>query len=208
VDVEAAGSRERSRAGGLCFSGVILMSASHGYRQTIGELLCAHSSESRVEYADRPSPLDIRQDAALRAVVALRKLGKEADLDAIACFDADPKLVATCYQWAKYDALKRQLGRGAGGRPTATHDGLDTLHDPRQEAILDEIDADAAAEIRRLSEEGIPGLTLDQTHRVLTVMRQVQDLKASERTPLPAALRQTICRLRRETRLPLDTSLL
>jgi hypothetical protein len=150
---------------------------------SIGAFLCHHPTAPPVEDVDRPSPLDVKQEAALRAVIALRKLGRETADDAVAAFDAEPKLVALTYRWAARDALKRQLD-------------------------LEAIETDAVGELRRLAEEGIPGLSRDQTRRVLTAMVHVQDLKEQGIVRLPAAIRQQLCRLRRETHLPLETRLL
>jgi hypothetical protein len=82
------------------------------------------------------------------------------------------------------------------------------LVDPTQGADLEAIETDAVGELRRLAEEGIPGLSRDQTRRVLTAMVHVQDLKEQGIVRLPAAIRQQLCRLRRETHLPLETRLL
>lgn|GEM_PF-2526039 len=177
------------------------------YRRSIGEFLCIHPSEPPIENVDWPSSLDIKQDAALRAVIGLRRLGKRVTMDAVASFDAEPKLVAMTYRWARQDAIRRQLGR-AQTHPVTVREMSETLVDASQEALCEEIESDFAGELRRLSEQGIDGLTRAQTVRVLMTMRQIQALKEAGTSPLPVALRKQVSRLRQETRLPLDVRLL
>lgn len=176
--------------------------------RSVGAFLCIHPRGAPVEDIDRPSPLDVKQQAALRAVIALRKLGKEVSDDAIVAFDAEPKLVALAYRWAARDALKRHLGRGKDPRPALERDRNEVIPDRGQEEALAAVEDDAAAELQRLYDCGIEGLTLDQTRRVLALMRHIQELKDGGATQLPVALRQRLSRLRRETRLPLDITLL
>lgn len=175
------------------------------YRRSIGEFLCVHPPGPPIENVDWPSSLDIRQDAALRALIALRKLGKEVSVDAVASFDAEPKLVAMIYRWARQDALKRQAGRGASDRPTIVRELSEAIPDPRSEIAIDAADEWAASD---LCEQRIPGLTYAQSTRVLVTMREIQESKDAGISPIPAILRSRACRLRRETRLPLDTRLL
>jgi hypothetical protein len=176
--------------------------------RSIGAFLCHHPTAPPFEDVDRPSPLDVKQEAALRAVIALRKLGKEIADDAVAAFDAEPKLVALTYRWATRDAHKRQLGRGREPRPQMAREWDEAIHDPLQEASLEAIEDDFAGEVRRLHDAGIAGLSLEQTRRLLGLMRHIQEAKDHGTIRLPSALRQWLCRLRRETRLPLDITLL
>ena len=165
--------------------------------RSIAAFLCRHPTTPSIEDADRPSSRDVKQDTALRALVGLRKLGKAVTDDAVATFDAEPKLVALFCRWAARDALKQQLGRGKQPRPRMARDWNEAIPDPRQEASLEAIEDDYAGEVRRLHDEGIAGLSLEQTRRVLGLMRQIQAVKDHGTTRLPAALRQRLCRLRR-----------
>jgi hypothetical protein len=180
--------------------------AERSYPQTIGAFLCIHPSAPPVERVEFTSPADIKQEAALRAVVALRKHRKAIAEDAVASFDAEPALVMMVYRWVRQDAIKRQLGRGATAHPTVVREVSDALPDPGQQAVLAEIEA--ADELRCLAARGIPGLSRSQATRVLELMRQVQAIKEADAGPIPAVLRQQVARLRRETHLPLDTRLL
>ena len=141
-------------------------------------------------------------------MIALRKLGKEIADDAVAAFDAEPKLVALAYRWAACDALKQHLGHGQQPRPRMVRDRCELHQDPTQEADLEAVEQNISGELRRLGEEGIPDLSLEQTHRVIEVMRLVQELKERGETRPSPAIRQRLSRLRKETHLPLDTRLL
>lgn len=201
------------------------------FRQSIGEFLCIHPRIDPVELMDRPSPLDVKQEAAIGAVVGLRKLGKDAPCDElVATFDAEPRIAAQAYRWAYHDALRKQLGRGKQPRltvvrssqltggdrydPPGSPDGrtnrdpIDALRDPTQEEALTAVEDDHAGELQRLWDEGIEGLTVDQTRRVVRLMRHVQQMKVQGITRIPDDIRQQLSRLRKETGLPLSTALL
>ena len=181
-------------------------------RRSVGAFLCVHSTTPPVEDIDRPSLLDIKQDAALGAWLSLRRLGKDTGPDPVAAFDAEPRLAWLAYRWAYQEAQRRRRGYGQRPRPVFARLWLDTPRDdpldPAQEATLDALVDDHAAEIMHLWHDGIPGLTRDQTRRVLRLMRLVQVLKAHGVARVPDPIRKRLWKLRRETGLPLDTSLL
>lgn len=179
-----------------------------GYVRSIGDFLCVRGSGPPVENVDRPAPADVKQDAALRAVVGLRRLGKAVTADAAASFDAEPGMVALAYRWARQDAVRRHFGRSAQTCLRPIYERDTDVSDDRQEDAIEAVETDHAAEVRRLLQQGIPGLSLHQTARVFAVMWEVQELKDRGVPSTPDALRKTVSRLRQETRLPLVTSLL
>jgi len=132
------------------------------FGRSIGDFLCTHGSGPPSEDIDRPALADIKQDAALRAVVGLRRLGKPVTADAVASFDAEPRLVALTYRWTRHDALRRHLGRGSQGRPAMVRELVDDLQDLAQAEAIELVESDHAEELRRLSARGIDGLTLDR----------------------------------------------
>lgn len=187
-------------------------------KRTIGEFLCHHSSETPFENVDVPSSRDIRQDAALRAVLGLRKLGKSVSHDAVAAFDAEPKIAAQAYRWARNDALRKHLGRGKQPRPGvqrripgddgATGDIAERIADPAQRTTLEAVEDDYSGKLRRLWDTGIEGLTLSQSRQAIWLMWQIQRIKDRGAGRVPDKLRQQVSRLRRETGLSLNTKLL
>lgn len=90
---------------------------SFPFERSIGAFLCDHPVLPPIEDVSRPDPRDIKQDAAIRTLVGLRKLGKDVGDDPVAAFNADPGIAVRAYQWAHRDALRKQLGRGAQPRP-------------------------------------------------------------------------------------------
>jgi hypothetical protein len=175
--------------------------------EEIGVFLCNYPFFEPLESIDTPNEREIRQEAALRALVALRKLNLLVSNDPIAAFNAEPRIAALCYRWARIDAVRAYLGRGKQQHAIKSRGGTELLADPEQEEMLSAVESDAAMEIRQYEEFGLPGLTLDQTSRVLAAMRQIQTTKV-RRDAIPGALRKQVSRLRAETGLPLDTRLL
>ena len=86
--------------------------------------------------------------------------------------------------------------------------GLALFPDPAQQEELEALAADYAGEVARLRDEGIPGLTLDESCLVISQMQEAQRLKDAGARRLPSHLRQRIRRLRDRTGLPLRTDLL
>jgi hypothetical protein len=161
-----------------------------------------------MENIDWPASLDVKQEAALRAFVGLRRLGKEVAADIVKSFNAEPKLTAVAYRWAYQDACRRHLGRGKQPCPRLRRDWNEPIPDPMQEADLEAVEGNAASEINWLYDHGIEGLSIDQTRRVLRTMQRAQEAKERGAGRISASLRQQICRLRKETELPLNVSLL
>jgi len=200
--------------------------------RSIGQFLCLPPTTPPYEDVDQLPFDDIRQDAALRAWLALVKLGKDIPGDPVAAFDAEPYLAARAYRWAYNDALKHRLGRtprpprrprdpattpsrATLARPLAAillsnlaAHRLATLRDAAQEAALAAIEDDAPGEVDRLWQEGIPGLTLTQSRRVISLMSRIQQMKEEGTTHVPANLRQQLRVLRKRTGLSLSTDLL
>lgn len=172
-------------------------------RRSVGEFLCRHPSAPPFEDIDQLPILDIKQDAALRAILALRQLGKPVTDDAVATFDAEPTLVLRAYRFAYLDALKTLRARGQHPRASAQF-LLAAVPDPAQHAQLAALEDDHPTELRRLRHHGIPGLTRQQTRRVIHAMLAAQ--RAKDRGGVPHALRQRLHRLRQETGLPLTTT--
>jgi hypothetical protein len=186
---------------------MVMTSARRFPVEEIGVFLCDYPLREPFEFVDMPNEREIRQDAALRALVALRKLNLLASDDPVTAFNAQPRIVALSYRWARIDAVRAHLGRGKQTRPVQLRELPELLADSEQEVMLSAVESDATAEIRRYEEFGLPSLTLEQTRRVFTLMRQVQNIKAHQ-NPIPDALRKQLSRLRKETGLPLDVRLL
>ena len=196
--------------------------------RSIGRFLCLHPTTPPVENVDQLPLLDIRQDAALRAWIALAKLGLDNPDDPIAAFDAAPALAALAYRWAYADALKKRLGRGARRRRRASTAQswddlahplgslllstlaarLPTLGDPAQEAALTAVQDDAPGDIVRLWRHGFPGVSVPRSRRILRLMRLAQIIRDHGAGRVPNRLHQELYRLRKETGLPLRLDLL
>ena len=180
-------------------------------RRSLGALLCLHPAAPPFEDVDQPSLPDIRQEAALRLVIAFRRLGKEIGPDPVAAFDAEPRLASLAYRWAYQDALRRHRGRGRSARPARLgwdDPALADFADLVQEDALDRAESDPAADLRRLWREGALGLPRAPLRRAILLLLLSQHLKDRSAGPVPGLLRESLRRLRRQTGLPLDTSLL
>jgi len=196
--------------------------------RSIGRFLCVHPTTPPYEDIDDLPLLDVKQDAALRALIALRELGKTVATDPVAAFDAEPRIAELAYRWAYTDAIRKHLGRGTrpvGKIPTRPRRlSLDTLlaawlsdaliatvpepSDPDQLDRLEAVEADPAADLCDLWNDGIPGLELKQIRRAIALMGAIQHLKDQGATGLPDPARQRLRRLRKATRLPLRVDLL
>jgi len=201
------------------------------FGRSIGQFLCHQPATPPHDDVDDLSLPDLKQDAALRALLALRALGKPITDDAVATFDAEPRLIALAYRWAYHDAVRKHLGRGTrrlvstdphrrqppGRRPlsldallaaAARADAEDIDPDPadlRQLNRLLFVEVDAATELFRLWTDGIDGLTLTQTQRLIGLLILVERLKRGGTNRVPDDIRQRLRLLRRRTGLPLTT---
>lgn len=192
-------------------------SRPYPFERSIGAFLCDHPVLPPIEDVSRPDPRDIKQDAAIRALIGLRKLGKDIGDDLMAAFNADPGIAIRAYQWAHRDALRKQFGRGlrshaklvrqspikSDNGPT-NHEACALLPDLDSQLQFEAIEDDFLGELRWLWNHGIEGLTLEQTRRVLHLMRHVQLMKDQGQKRVPDNVRQQLSRLRRETGLALD----
>ena len=184
--------------------------------RSLGHFLCHHPPDPPLEDVDRLPLRDIKQDACLRAIVALRRAGKPVGPDPVAAFDAEPRLVMLAYRRAYHDALRHHLGRGRDQRAArwrrlvSLDHGLADLADPRQQEAFDQVLTDIVALGRLLAlwHATLPGATPAQTRRILRLMRQAQRLKAEGTTVVPDHLRQQLRLLRQATGLALATRLL
>lgn len=181
--------------------------------QSIGEFLCHHPRDPSVEDIDRLPWQDIKQDACLRAIVALKRAGKPIGPDPVAAFDAEPRLVMAAYQRARRDALRYHLGRGhdptgARWRRLVSLDhGLLEVADPAQEEALDNVIRDTVASVRLLTlwKWGWPGVSPKTMRRLIRVLRRIQRRKDEGLTVVPPRTRQQLTALRRLTELRIST---
>ena len=186
--------------------------------RSLGHFLCHHQPDPPLEDIDCLPLRDIKQDACLRAIVALRRAGKPVGPDPVAAFDAEPRLVALAYRRAYQDALRHHLGRGrhetrraARWRRLVSLDhGLMEIADPRQQEALDRVLEEVAAigQLMALWHTGYRRLTPAQMRRVLRLLRLAQRLKEEGTATVPNDLRLQLARLRRSTGLALSTRLL
>ena len=186
--------------------------------RSLGCFLCHHPSGPPLEDVDRLPLRDVKQDACLRALVALRRAGKPVGPDPVAAFDAEPRLVALAYNSAYRDALRFHLGRGrhetrraARWRQLVSLDrGLVDVADPRQQEALDHVirQVTAVARIAAYWSGGLPGVSLGRTRRLLRALRLAQRLKDDGTFVVPPRVRDQLRRLRHATGLALATRLL
>ncbi|MBA2278215.1 MAG: hypothetical protein H0W06_10680 [Chloroflexia bacterium] len=167
------------------------------------------------EDIDQVSLPDLKQDACLRAIIALKRAGKPIGPDPVAAFDAEPRLVMRAYTFAYRDALRLQLGRGriAGRRLARWQRRLSLDHvlaelaDPRQQEALDTIIDLVTADTRLaiLQGMGLPGLSFKRSLRLIRLLRHHQRLKDEGTTVVPPHLRERLRLLRAATGLPIST---
>jgi hypothetical protein len=184
---------------------------------SLGHYLCVHPSGAPYEDIDTISLPDLKQDACLRALIALHRAGKPLTPtdDPITAFDADEGLVRRAYTFALRDALRQQLGRGViRGRRLARWQrrlsldhGFEEVADPAQQEALDIIVEQVTATTRLLLlwNEGFGGLSTTRARKLLRLLRQLQRRKAEGSTVVSNDLRLRLKRLRRGTGLPLST---
>jgi len=187
------------------------------HRHSLGHFLCVHPPGEPYEDIDRISVADLKQDACLRALIALHRAGKplsSAD-DPVTAFDAEPRLVMRAYQFACHDALRLQLGRGMiqgkrvarWQRRLSVDHGFEEVADPVAQAMLDAVVERVTATTRLLLlwNEGFGGLSVARTRKLLRLLRQLQRRKAEGTTVVPDHLRQRLRLLRAGTDLPIST---
>jgi hypothetical protein len=180
--------------------------------RTLGEFLCLPSTNPPVVDIDRLPWQDIKQDACLRAIVALKRAGKPIGPDPIAAFDAEPRIVMTAYRRAYYDALRQHLGRGKDAhgarwsRLVSLDHGFEEIADPTHEEAFDAIlrRVSAATRLLVMIQRGHGGVSKEQLRKILLLLRRVQRLRESDTFIVPGRLRAAVSRLRTETRLPID----
>lgn len=174
------------------------------------------SPDPPYEDIDTISLDDLKQDACLRAIIALRRAGKPIgpDTDPVAAFDAEPYLVRRVYGFAYRDALRLQLGRGIlRGRRLARWQrrlsldhGFADIADPKQQEALDAVIDEVVATTRltMLWGMGLPNLTVKQTRRLIRLLQELQRRKAEGPAVIPNNINIHLHRLRQATgrRLP------
>ena len=185
--------------------------------RSIGTYLCIHPPGEPYEDIDRPSIADLKQEACLRALIALHRAGKPLTPsdDPIAIFDANEGLVRRAYTFAYRDALRHQLGRGViRGRRLARWQrrlsldhGFADVADPAAQDLLDAVVERVTAETRLLLlwNESVGGLSVTRMRKLLRLLRQLQRRKAEGLTVVPNDLSRRLKRLRHGTNLPLST---
>lgn len=183
------------------------------HTQSIGVFLCRHSPEPPIEDITRLPWQDIKQDACLRAIVALKRAGKPIGPDPIAAFNAEPRLVITAYQRARRDALRYHLGRGHDStgarwrRLVSLDQGLIEIADPAQGEAMEDVfnQIVAYAHVVRLWRTGWGGIKPATMRKLIRALIKVQRLRAEGITTVPPHIRQQLHDLRRFTKLPIST---
>lgn len=165
------------------------------------------------EDVDHVSVNDVKQEAALRAMQALKKHGDDVSIDIAASFDRNPGIVMQAYHWAYRDALRKKLGRSPRTRAGVVGEGLiqlDHLPDNRERAEdgLTVLDQYPESDLGRMYRCGLHGLSIEKTRHVIGTMADIQRLKSEDHGRVPDAIRQRVRRLRVETGLALDIGLL
>jgi len=197
-----------------------MRSTPNGYyaNRSLGRFLCHHPAGPPYEDISRLPLADIKQDACLRALVALRRASKPVGPDPVAAFDAEPRLVALAYRRAYQDALRHHLGRGRnpGRRAARWHRlvsldrGLLEIADPGQGEALDRVLRQVAAVARLAAywNAGLPGVSVARSRRLLRALRLAQRLKDDGTLVVPPHLQEQLRRLRQATGLLLSSRLL
>ncbi len=184
------------------------------YPSSLGQYLCVHPPRVPYEDIDQVSADDLKQEACLRAIIALQRAGKPVGPDPVAAFDAEPRLVQRAYNFAYRDALRLQLGRGRiAGRRLARwqrrlslDDEFAAMADPRQQEAIEAIVDVVTAETRlaMLQGMGLPGISVKRTLRLIRLLRELQRLKTEGTEVVPNKLLLRLHRLRQATGLPIS----
>jgi hypothetical protein len=182
--------------------------------RSLGTFLCKQPWTEKTERGDSLCPSDIKQDALVRFLNAQQAQANSKDpFDLISAIDANPGLAATAYRWARYDALRRELGRGKNRRSKSyfQQSGADAEHlepevmDLAQEDEFLLVEADSKTEIEHLWVDGVEGVPLTDLRQAIRTLITVQELKAAGVARVPDHLRKQLSRLRKRTGLPLST---
>lgn len=186
--------------------------------RSLGHFLCHQPADPSVEDTERLPLRDIKQDACLRALVALSRAGKPIGPDPIAAFDAEPRLVRAAYSRAYRDALRFHIGRGTGPdrraarwrRLVSLDQILTEIADPRQGEALDDVVriVTATARLVALDRNGLPNASPALTRRLIRLLRHTQRLKDEGTTAVPGPLREQLRLIRRQLDLPISTRVL
>lgn len=174
---------------------------------SIGVFLNSHK-DTLTEFIDSSaaSQNDLKQDAFVRILTRLRSLGEAVPSDPLDLVDLYPDIASNAYKWARVDSLRRSLGRGQHRRPVvesidSSGKELSSLED--QFAV-----AEAWVCLSDLWSNGTEEISPALVSEAIQLLATVQRLRESEEKRVPDRLRQRLHRLRRQTKLPLNTSLL
>lgn len=193
-----------------------LVESESPFSSSLGSYLCVHQPGEPFEDIDRVSVADLKQEACLRAIIALRRAGQAVGpgTDPIAAFDAEAGLVRRAYQYACRDALRQQLGRGMvrGGRLArwqrrmSLDHGFDEVADPRQGEELDAVVEEmvAIARVGLLWSEGLAGVSANRTRRLIRLLQRLQRRREEGIIVVPDHVRQQLRLLRAATGLRID----
>lgn len=190
---------------------------------TIGFYLVQHGDLPRVEHADevKAGDLDVRQEAALRTLIALKRNNIEFDeADLVHSFDSideEYHFVSVALKWAYSDARRDLHGRSRSGsrkyrteridsvlvneRDMHYEVGADRFADERCARQLDVLESDGQAQVQALRQMG------PEFAQAVDLMLDLQRLKALG-VPIPNAAHSALARLRKATGLPLNVTLL
>lgn len=188
------------------------------YAASIGRFLCDKADSPPYIDVDELSIEDIKQDACLRAVIALRRAGKPVGPDPIVAFDAEPRLVQRCWNLAYRDALRAHLGRNHAPdrdlprwrRQLSLDYGFEEIADPAQEEALERVIEDTVAIVRLqlLKSKGLPAVPRKMMVRLIRQLERLQRLREEGLTVVPPYVRMSLHRIRQSTGLPIDLDLL
>lgn len=182
------------------------------HRQSIGAFILDQPTTPPYIDIDTLSLQDIKQDAALRAVIALRRAGKPVGPNTLAAFEAEPRLVMHCYKRAHADTLRAHLGRHSATKPVRFQRLLSYRHgfwhiaDPEQgeafEKVLDDIVA--CTRLLEIVTRGFQDVSPKRARRLVATLRRIQRLKDNGLTVVPPHLRQRVRRMRALLRVEID----
>lgn len=188
------------------------------YVASVGRFLCERSATPPLIDVDELSIEDIKQDACLRAIIALRRAGKPVGPDPIAAFDAEPRLVQRCWNLAYRDAVRVHLGRHSvpdrrvprWQRQLSLDWGFEEIADAAQGEALERVIDDTVAIVRLnlLKSKGLPAVPQKMMVRLIRQLERLQRLREEGLTVVPPYVRMSLHRIRQSTKLPIDLDLL
>lgn len=194
---------------------------------SIGEFLCKHEDGDPIEHIDsvRVTDYDVRQNAALRALCALRKRGIDVtgDEEFVACLNQHRDIALGAIKFARIDEIRKLRGRGESGSAwRRLHRRISTLPDaepetdyllpeelkaleealidPDWEAEFEHIECDWKGELGRLYDEATPA-----QQEAIRFMRTLKERKDQGLDCTSNAIRSKLKRLRQETGWQLNT---